>query len=278
MNEKKICDYGCGQEAKHQLKNTKWCCEKNVSSCNGMKLKNSNANKGREQNWKNGHPKGMLGKHSWCRGLTKETDERVKNGCDTHKKRMADGIIKPSWLGKHLSEEHKKKLSNSAGGFKRGGGRGTYGWYKGYWCDSSWELAWVIYNLEHDIKFERNKQGFEYEFEGKKYKYYPDFRMECGDYEEVKGWLDEKNKAKIAQFNGVLKVLGKREIKPYLDYAIGKYGKDFVSLYDGYVKPIKIKPTMLCGICGKTIGIHGKSGLCRNCIQHIVKSKEINCF
>ena len=57
--------------------------------------------------------------------------------------------------------------------------------YKGYWCDSSWELAYVIYNLEHNIKFERNKQGFEYEFENKKYKYYPDFILEDGTYVEV---------------------------------------------------------------------------------------------
>ena len=31
----KLCDYGCGQEAKHQLKNGKWCCSKSVNSCPG---------------------------------------------------------------------------------------------------------------------------------------------------------------------------------------------------------------------------------------------------
>jgi len=28
-----ICDYGCGQEAKFQFKNGKWCCSKNILSC-----------------------------------------------------------------------------------------------------------------------------------------------------------------------------------------------------------------------------------------------------
>jgi len=29
----KLCEYGCGQEAKYQLKNGKWCCSKSSNSC-----------------------------------------------------------------------------------------------------------------------------------------------------------------------------------------------------------------------------------------------------
>jgi len=32
-NEKQICIYGCGKEAKFQLKNGKWCCSKSSNSC-----------------------------------------------------------------------------------------------------------------------------------------------------------------------------------------------------------------------------------------------------
>jgi len=28
-----LCEYGCGQEAKHQFKNGKWCCSNNISNC-----------------------------------------------------------------------------------------------------------------------------------------------------------------------------------------------------------------------------------------------------
>lgn len=44
----KFCDYGCGEEAKHQLKNGKWCCCKSWNSCNIMKIKNGNGNRGRK--------------------------------------------------------------------------------------------------------------------------------------------------------------------------------------------------------------------------------------
>jgi len=36
-----FCDYGCGQEAKHQLKNKKWCCSKHTSQCKFIKSKNN---------------------------------------------------------------------------------------------------------------------------------------------------------------------------------------------------------------------------------------------
>lgn len=58
------------------------------------------------------------------------------------------------------------KKNKKSGGYRKNGGKGIRGWYKGYWCDSSWELAYVIYNLEHNIHFIRNTKGFNYKFEG----------------------------------------------------------------------------------------------------------------
>jgi len=29
----KICEYGCGREAKHQFKNGRWCCSKDWTQC-----------------------------------------------------------------------------------------------------------------------------------------------------------------------------------------------------------------------------------------------------
>ena len=46
MAQKIKCDYGCGQEAKYQLKNGKWCCSKNVSQCKIIKQKISDLRKG----------------------------------------------------------------------------------------------------------------------------------------------------------------------------------------------------------------------------------------
>jgi len=111
-------------------------------------------------------------------------------------------------------------------------GRGKQGWYKGFYCQSSWELAWVIYALDHNINFKRNTEGFEYEFEAKKHKYYPDFIVGNTSYVEVKGYNSKQWKAKQEQFQHTLEIVDRKKIKPYLDYAIGKYGKDFITVYE----------------------------------------------
>jgi len=118
------------------------------------------------------------------------------------------------------------------GGYRGNGGRGKRGWYKGYWCDSSWELAWIIYNLENSIKFERNLKGFEYVFEGKIRKYYPDFILEDGSYVEIKGYITVTDVAKMLYFKHPLTLLDEMHIKPYISYAKQKYGKKFIELYD----------------------------------------------
>jgi hypothetical protein len=117
------------------------------------------------------------------------------------------------------------------GGYRPNSGTSKKGWYKGFYCGSSWELAWVIYNLEHGVAFKRNEQGFDYVFEDKARKYYPDFVV--GDeYIEIKGYHSKQFDAKVLQFPFKLNVLHKNELKPILDYVISKYGKNFVEKYE----------------------------------------------
>jgi len=123
-------------------------------------------------------------------------------------------------------------LKGKSGGYRKNSGRGKQGWYKGYFCQSSWELAWVIYQLDHKLKFKRNTQGFEYKFENKKYKFYPDFVLDNGEYVEVKGYMTDKNKSKFLHFPHTLTVIGKNDIKPYIEYVEKKYGKNYLNLYE----------------------------------------------
>ena len=166
-----------------------------------------------------------LGIKPWNKGLNKENDKRVKQYGDKHKG-------KTPWLGKHHSEETKQKLAK-LGGYRKGSGRGKSGWYKGYFCDSSWELAFVIYNLEHNIKFERNKKQFTYIFENKSHKYTPDWIIN-NEYVEIKGYWNIQWQAKLDQFpkEEKLLVLTKTEMQPYIDYVVKKYGKDYIKLYE----------------------------------------------
>jgi len=50
-----LCDYGCGQEAKYQLKNGKWCCSKSQNSCPKIKnkLSESTKNSWRDNKYRN---------------------------------------------------------------------------------------------------------------------------------------------------------------------------------------------------------------------------------
>ena len=135
------------------------------------------------------------------------------------------------------------------------------GWYRGIWCDSSWQLAFVIYNLEHDIKFERNKEGFEYQHQGHKHTYFPDFIMEDGTYVQIKGVMSEKAKIKIETFKYPLIVIDPEGIKPYIKYAIQKYGKNFISLYQNVT--YEDRNYITCPQCGKKMLKQSK--LCKYC-------------
>ena len=125
-----------------------------------------------------------------------------------------------------------KKIGLGVGGYRKGSGRGKKGWYKGYWCDSSYELAFVIFNLEHNIFFKRNTERFDYLWENKIHYWIPDFIMEDGSYLEIKGFMTEQNKAKISQFSKPLKVLMKPDIQYAINYSIAKYGKKYIELYE----------------------------------------------
>lgn len=107
------------------------------------------------------------------------------------------------------------------------------GTYKGFHYDSSWELAFIIYNLENGINIERNRHGFAYIYDNKTHLYYPDFIIN-NEYYEIKNYKSDIVVAKINQFpkNLILHVLYKNDIKPYLDYCINKYGNDFWNTVD----------------------------------------------
>lgn len=112
--------------------------------------------------------------------------------------------------------------------------RYKYGTYKGIHCDSSWELAFVMYCLDNDITFSRNTtEHFPYYFNNELHEFYPDFVI--GDtYIEIKNYHSDLTNAKVEQFprNKKLVVFYYRDMKHYINYVVNKYGKDFIKLYD----------------------------------------------
>ena len=113
----------------------------------------------------------------------------------------------------------------------RGGGEAHRGYYKGVWCDSSWELAFLMGCLDRGLEIVRNTENFPYPFRnGVKY-YRPDFIVE-GKYVEIKGVMDGRSKRKVTNFHFPLLIIGEKEIQPYLEYAKMKYGEDFWRLLE----------------------------------------------
>lgn len=195
----------------------------------GKSCKNDNSHRNHERlcphNPNRHYVSHTIGATPWNKGLTKDTDIRVKSYSDKH-------LHNTFWLGKHHSLETRIKLAKY-GGYRHGSGHGKHGVYKGYKCDSSWELAYVIYNIEHGITFERNSERFRYQVNDKWHYYIPDFICD-GKYIEIKGYINEMWKAKVEQFpkDKTLVVLYEDDMKPYLEYVVNKYGKDFITLYE----------------------------------------------
>lgn len=142
------------------------------------------------------------------------------------------GYTKDKWSDNALlSLKKRKKEGTAGGGFKLNAGRGKRGWYKGYWCQSSWELAWVIFSLDHGLVFERCNKFFEYEFENKIYKYFPDFYIpEINSFIEIKGVKVKRDEAKWKIPN--LQVLEEKDLKGIFYYVKFFYTNNFVSLYE----------------------------------------------
>lgn len=152
--------------------------------------------------------KEMKSKMGWARGLTKETDERVKRAAEEQKRLFAEGVTVNYWEGKSLSAEHKEKLSiaqakvleeqNISNRFqdikyykeKNINGeefslRGTYELKMALWLNEN-KILWVRKIYLKYIKGEDNKT------------YTPDFYLpEYDIYIETKGYYSEKDQDKM---------------------------------------------------------------------------------
>ena len=125
---------------------------------------------------------------------------------------------------------HKECWLKASGGIRQGSSNCKKGWYKGFWCDSSYELSFLIYCLENKKKIERNNKGFDYVYQEDTHKFYPDFIVD-NEYVEIKNYRSELTDSKISQFPYNITIYYKDTIKPFLEYTINKYGKDFIKLY-----------------------------------------------
>lgn len=135
----------------------------------------------------------------------------------------------------YLRDSEHKYRSQTSGGYRPGSGRSKSGYYKGIYCGSTYELCWVIYNLDYNIQFSR----FERVLESQELKYYPDFILDDGKtIIEIKGFEKKESvdrKTKLAEsFGYIVKVLRYEDLGFAFDYVKQKYTDKYHTLYDGY--------------------------------------------
>lgn len=162
----------------------------------------------RSHMWKMHTPEG-LAHHStrgkkrkipvWNKGLSKDTDDRIRRSGLTLSENYANGTAKKSFLGKHHSVETRQKIGEKLTGNNHGG---RCQWYEvsGVKVQGTWEknVAEKLNTLQIPwLKLRAHKDLLKYEMNGKKRNYTPDFYLPTFDvYLEVKGfwWGDDELK------------------------------------------------------------------------------------
>lgn len=164
----------------------------------------------------------------WAKGLTKDSNMYVKLHGETYSKNHKLGLHKkvenPS-----TRPDVRKKISQSMLGNHNNNpsktGRGKKGWYKGFYCSSTYELAFIIYCLDNNIPVKKYKGYYLYEYKNKTHRYYPDFIIN-DTIVEIKGFWTEQVEAKTQSVKDKhIMVLYKKDMKDVFDYIKEKYDK-----------------------------------------------------
>lgn len=135
------------------------------------------------------------------------------------------------------------------GGYREGSGRSKFGYYKGIYCGSTYELAWVIYRLDHGLSVKRFDGHLICKLTGQKY--VPDF-IDGNLIIEIKGYEPQDKvevKTKIAESYGYeVVVLRKDDLKKEFEWVKNNYKVSKLhSLYDSY----KPEFEYVCSFCEK---------------------------
>lgn len=229
-----ICKY-CGKECKNlnSLKQHEIRCKENknrIKTCIPVGTKHKyNYIKGRKT-INNGIVKKLV--------LPEELDKYLQNGWELGLSKIQKDKLSKALKGKskgickdpYKELERRQKISNSMKGnknwtFNKRRGNSKKGYFNNIFCDSTWELAFVVFHIENNLNIRRCSLKLKYVFDNDEHIYIPDFETDEGII-EIKGRKDKKALEKEKQFPNV-KVIDKDGIKPYLDYVITKYGNEF---------------------------------------------------
>lgn len=126
------------------------------------------------------------------------------------------------------------------GGFREKSSRGKCGHYKGVFCASTYELAFLVFCMDHGIRIERNTKGYKYEWNGVVHTYYPDWIIDGSFLVETKNYITDLVEAKADAVDDMpITILDTTGLADIFRYVAKKYGmklcgrsNNFYELYD----------------------------------------------
>ena len=214
------CHHGCGQDAIHQTKSGKWICNTSATKCPAVREKNSKRLKEAYSSGKRKDPKLLYQnlpeetkeKMAWNKGLTKDDHPSIQRYANTLSE------IQKGKPGHKHTEKTKNILSKKRIHFLENNNKHC-NWYEvaGVKVQGKLEKAFAEFLVLNDIEFQRKP----IKYQGHR-RYTPDFYIPSLDiYIEVKGFLFEKDKAKLnavlSEHNIDLRIAYKEDIEKLID-------------------------------------------------------------
>lgn len=166
----------------------------------------------------NGKRKLAPGCNAWNKGLTEETDKRVKQSRNTWRKNLSLGKFKTGFQDKHLSKEHKQAISNSMKLAHKEGRAHNIG--ESRWNNEhSYPEKWLIRVLENEFGM---KENIDYKTEMSFGRFALDFawpdRKLCIEIDGKQHQTDEKQKIRDNNKDKLLNENGWNELRiPWSD-------------------------------------------------------------
>lgn len=162
------------------------------------------------------------GKPSWNKGLTKDTDERLKQKSEKLSQRYKNGELKAPQTGKPVSEETKKKISESMKKAQKEGRAYNIG--QSRWNNvHSMPEKWLITVLKNNFN---QIENIDYKTEMPFYRYALDFawpeKRLCIEIDGKQHLYDEKQIERDIEKDRLLKEDGWKELRLKWGYVVAK--------------------------------------------------------
>lgn len=135
-----LCEYGCGQEALYQFKNSKWCCSKTSSQCIYIKQKQKDSCVGKKASLETRKKmsESKKGKSPWNKGTIGLQTSTYKGITG----RYSEETLKKMSISSKLNEEQKKKLKII--------NRRTI---------EEWSMKYPFFSTEEEMRYNPDKPG-----------------------------------------------------------------------------------------------------------------------